>query len=336
MTVPVLQFDDFSLAFPTPAGPLQALSHVSLAVMPGEIVGLVGESGSGKSVTAMSAMRLLPRGGYQVTGGRLRVLAHDVMALDRAALEQLRGGDVGMVFQEPMNALNPVLRIGAQVTGVIRRHRQVDAATARRIAIELLQAMAIDNAEAVMRLYPSALSGGMRQRVLLAMAFAGQPKLLIADEPTTALDVTVQAQVLALIRDHARRVGAAVLFISHDLAVVGQLCDRLYVLYAGTVVESGPTAALLTTPRHPYTRALLAALPDGHAPRSTLAAIGGSVPSLLSPPPGCRFAPRCAHASARCDARPALLPVDAPHDPGSARALACWHPDGAAKEGVAP
>ncbi|WBX84363.1 ABC transporter ATP-binding protein [Sphingosinicella microcystinivorans] len=322
MTQPLLGYRDFSLEFPTPEGPAKALDRGSITVGAGEIVGLVGESGSGKSVAAMSAMRLLPRGAYRVTGGSLNVFGRDVMAMDARDLEALRGAEIGMIFQEPMNALNPAIRVGEQIAAVLRRHKRLGRAEASAEAERLLGDMLIADPAVVMKLYPAALSGGMRQRVLIAMAFACKPRLLIADEPTTALDVTVQAQVLSIIRDRARALGTAVLFISHDMAVVGQLCDRLYVLYAGTVVESGPTQAVLAAPRHPYTRVLLAALPDGHPPRSELAAIPGSVPSLVDPPEGCRFRPRCARAADDCTRRPPL--GEAPH------AAACWHPEIAA------
>jgi len=316
MSEALLSYRDFSLEFATPRGAVRALSHVSLDLHPGEIVGLVGESGSGKSVAAMTAMGLLPRGRYRVTDGSVHVLGQDVMALSRPALEALRGAEIAIIFQEPMNALNPSIRVGDQIIAVIRRHRAIGRREACTLAEALLGDMSITDPMAVMRLYPSALSGGMRQRVLIAMAFACDPKILIADEPTTALDVTVQAQILDILRERAGILGTAVLFISHDMAVVSQLCDRIYILYAGEVVESGDTRTVLGAPRHPYTRALLAALPDGHAPGSALAAIGGGVPSLIDPPPGCRFQPRCTRASDACLVRPPL-----------ARGVACWHPE---------
>jgi peptide/nickel transport system ATP-binding protein len=313
----VLSLDNVSLEFPTAAGPARALNRVSLEVKANEIVGLVGESGSGKSVIALTALRLLPRGGYHLTGGTVTVLGRDVMGLSRRELEDLRGGEAAIVFQEPMNALNPSIRIGEQIEAVLRRHRDLPRPAAREAALGLLKDMRIDEPETVMRRFPSALSGGMRQRVLLAMAFACGPKLLIADEPTTALDVSVQAEVLTLIRERARATGAATLFISHDMAVVSQLCDRVYVLYGGEVMEQGPTGAVLSDPRHPYTRALLAASPLGKAPRGELVAIPGHAPSQIAPEPGCRFRARCAFAHQRCVERP---PLFAQGD----QAAACW------------
>ncbi|MFV3076923.1 dipeptide ABC transporter ATP-binding protein [Niveispirillum fermenti] len=275
MTDALLRYRNFSLEFPSPDGPRRVLDGIDLELRPNEIVGLVGESGSGKSVAAMSALRLLPRGSFHVAGGSLEVLGRDVMSLKQAELATLRGGQVAMVFQEPMNALNPSIRVGRQVAGIIRRHRPgMDKAAVTADVLRLLSDMRIDDPARVAGLYPSALSGGMRQRVLLAMAFACRPRILIADEPTTALDVTVQAQVLDLIRDHARATGTAVLFISHDLAVVGQLCDRLYVLHRGVIKENGPARQILSRPAAPYTAALLAALPDGKPPRSPLPVIG--------------------------------------------------------------
>lgn len=284
MTDALLRYRDYSLEFATPDGPRRVLDGINLELHPNEIVGLVGESGSGKSVAAMSALRLLPRGTFHVAGGSLTVLGRDVMSLSPSDLSDLRGGQVAMVFQEPMNALNPSIRVGAQVAGIIHRHRpgQDRAAVAAEVR-QLLSAMRIEDPDRVARLYPSALSGGMRQRVLLAMAFACRPRILIADEPTTALDVTVQAQVLDLIREHARATGTAVLFISHDLAVVSRLCDRIYVLQQGVIRESGPAARVLNQPSHPYTAGLLAALPDGKTPRSL---IGEGDAPVIQPPSG--------------------------------------------------
>jgi peptide/nickel transport system ATP-binding protein len=238
----------------------------------------------------------------------------------------MRGADAAIIFQEPMNALNPTLRVGAQIAAVLRRHQGLSRPLALERAEALLADMRIEDPRRVMRLYPAALSGGMRQRVLLAMAFACDPKVLICDEPTTALDVTVQAQVLSLIWDRARGLGASVLFISHDMAVVGQLCDRIYVLYAGEVVETGPTAQVIAAPRHPYTRALLGASPASRPPKSELTAIEGAAPSLLDPPQGCRFRSRCGHAMAICATRPDLTGA-------AGHAAACWLAADAGGEG---
>jgi peptide/nickel transport system ATP-binding protein len=317
---PVVAVRDLTLEFPTYRGAVQALSGVRLEVGAGEIVGLVGESGCGKSVTAMSMLRLLPRKASRITAGSIVLLGRDVVAASERTLEDLRGKAASMVFQEPMTALNPTIRIGRQITGVIRRHEALSESEAAARAETLLTEMQVPDAGRVMRNYPFELSGGMRQRVLIAMAFACNPEVLIADEPTTALDVTVQAQVLALLRERAAARGTAVLFITHDLAVVAQLCSRVYVMYAGRVVEEGTTEAVLRRPLHPYTRALLGSLPEFAAPKLPLAAIGGSVPNLMQPPEGCRFRPRCPLAQRQCHTLP---PLAAPDAVGGHRA-ACW------------
>jgi peptide/nickel transport system ATP-binding protein len=329
MSHAILQFDRLSLEFPTPRGVLNALENVSLEVHAGEIVGIVGESGSGKSVLAMTAMQLLARSAYRVTAGRVTVLGQDVLTLERAQLENLRGAQIAMVFQEPMNALNPTMSVGAQLEDVIRRHRSLGRGAARTLSLELLRSMSFSDPPAIARSYPHSLSGGMRQRILLAMAFACQPRILIADEPTTALDVTVQAQILALIAERARDFNTAVLLITHDMAVVSHISDRVYVVYAGTVVESGDTRRVLAAPRHPYTRALLNAMPANHAPKTELPAIAGVVPSLIEPPAGCRFGNRCELAQAHCAINPAMRTVEA-----GSHAVACWSAD--AVEGMSP
>ena len=340
---PVLEIRDLSLEFPAFGGAVRALGGVSLRVMPGEIVGVVGESGSGKSVTAMAALRLLPPGGYRVTGGGLRLCGEDVLAASEARMRRWRGRRAAMIFQEPMTALNPTRRIGDQLTGVLRAHHRLGRREALERAGALLRDMMIPDPARTLRAYPFELSGGMRQRVMVAMAFSCDPALLIADEPTTALDVTVQRQVLQLLRHRARERGAAILFITHDMAVVSQFCDRVYVMYAGTVVEQGPTGQVLRAPRHPYTRGLLDGLPERAAPGADLAAIPGRVPDMRRPPAGCVFAGRCAFADEACRQRPALRPLadgEAGADGGaapalgpdagfgivSARRVACWHP----------
>jgi peptide/nickel transport system ATP-binding protein len=316
---PVVEIADLTLEFSTYRGRVRALERVSLAVGPGEIVGLVGESGCGKSVTAMSVVRLLSPHATRITGGRIMLLGQDVLAAAEERLEDVRGRLASMVFQEPMNALNPTIRIGRQITQVIRRHEPVGEAEAEARAERLLTEMQVPDARRVMRNYPFELSGGMRQRVLIAMAFSCNPKVLIADEPTTALDVTVQAQVLALLRERARERGISVLFITHDLAVVAQLCDRVYVMYAGKVVEEGTAESVLRRPLHPYTRALLCSLPEFIEPKQTLASIPGTVPNLMWPPEGCRFRPRCDFAHDACLNEPALI------ESGNAgQRAACW------------
>ncbi|WP_322995685.1 ABC transporter ATP-binding protein [Castellaniella sp.] len=328
---PILDIRNLSLAFPVFGGAVQALNGVSLQVMPGEIVGIVGESGSGKSVTAMTALRLLPPGGYQVLQGSVRLAGDDVLTAPESVLRQWRGRRAAMIFQEPMTALNPTQRIGDQMAGVLRVHQpDLGRRQALAQAETLLRDMMIPDPAQVLRAYPFELSGGMRQRVMVAMAFSCQPDLLIADEPTTALDVTVQRQVLQLLRHHARARQTAILFITHDMAVVSQLCDRIYVMYAGMVVEQGPAQAVLRDPRHPYTRGLLDGLPDDAAPGAALAAIPGQVPDMRHPPAGCLFYDRCAYADEACRVRPALqaLAGQGPDQGAATRQLACWHPLG--------
>lgn len=319
---PVLEIDHLQLVFPVYGGEVKALNQVSLSVSAGEIVGVVGESGSGKSVTAMMAMRLLPPDGFTVTGGTLRMLGTDVVHATEEQMRTLRGARVAMIFQEPMNALNPTRKIGRQMCEVICLHQKISKAQAWQKAIGLLQDMQIADAEQVMSRYPFELSGGMRQRVLIAMAFSCEPELIIADEPTTALDVTVQRQVLRLLQRKARASGTAVLFITHDMAVVSQLCDRVYVMYAGHVIESGTTADVIDTPSHPYSIGLLQAAPENGEPRSLLKAIPGTVPNLAKLPQGCAFRARCNHADDHCAETPALASL--PHFPQ--QSVACWHP----------
>ncbi|WP_244497362.1 ABC transporter ATP-binding protein [Ensifer sp. Root954] len=313
-----LAINNLSLEFPTFSGAVKALDDVTISVGKAEIVGIVGESGCGKSVTTMAATGLLPKGRYRITGGTVRLFGHSTLSMDDNQLQDLRGKVVSTIFQEPMNALNPTIRIGRQLTDVIMRHEEIDLAEARRVARDILADMLIGEPERVMNLYPFELSGGMRQRVLIAMAFSCNPGLIIADEPTTALDVTVQAVILRLIQNRARRTGTSVIFISHNVAVVSQLCDRLYVMYAGRIVEHGATRTVLETPQHPYTQALLRCLPERVAPKQELEAIPGAVPNLLHPPAGCYFQPRCKEAVEQCRTRSPQL-VGA-----SGQQVACW------------
>ena len=298
MTDSVLTIEDLHLSFPIYRGEVPALNHVSLEIKRGEIVGVVGESGSGKSVTAMLAMRLLPEGSYRIHHGQVTLLGEDVLTASEKQLRQWRGAKVAMIFQEPMTALNPTRRIGKQMVEVIRQHQPLDRRAAQQKAIALLEEMQIPDAKAVMARYPFELSGGMRQRVMIALAFSCEPELIIADEPTTALDVTVQLQVLRLLKHKARASGTSVLFISHDMAVVSQLCDRMYVMYAGSVIESGATQTLIHHPVHPYSIGLLQCAPENGAPRELLPAIPGTVPNLSQLPQGCAFRERCFAAGA--------------------------------------
>lgn len=321
MSDSVLTIEDLHLSFPIYRGDVHALNHVSLEIKRGEIVGVVGESGSGKSVTAMLAMRLLPEGSYRVHHGQVTLLGEDVLNATEKQLRQWRGAKVAMIFQEPMTALNPTRRIGKQMVEVIRQHQPLSRRDAQQKAISLLEEMQIPDAAEVMDRYPFELSGGMRQRVMIALAFSCEPELIIADEPTTALDVTVQLQVLRLLKHKARASGTSVLFISHDMAVVSQLCDRMYVMYAGSVIESGSTQTLIHHPVHPYSIGLLQCAPENGEPRAALPAIPGTVPNLSQLPRGCAFRERCFAAGAKCGKTPRLMPNGA-----DGQRAACWYP----------
>ncbi|XXD08504.1 ABC transporter ATP-binding protein [Klebsiella sp. R445] len=317
----VLTIDNIRLSFPVYQGEVHVLNAVSLHINRGEIVGVVGESGSGKSVTAMLAMRLLPPGSYQIHSGQVTLMGNDILKASEKEMRDIRGSKVAMIFQEPMTALNPTRRIGKQMVDVIRQHRPLSGREARARAIALLADMQIADPERVMERYPFELSGGMRQRVMIAIAFSCEPDLLIADEPTTALDVTVQRQVLRLLKQKAQATGTAVLFISHDMAVVSQVCDRLYVMYAGTVIESGLTHQVLHHPLHPYSVGLLDSAPDNGEPRSLLRSIPGTVPNLARLPAGCAFRERCFAAGEGCGVTPPLRPLE-----HTDRQAACWYP----------
>ena len=319
MTQRILTLDNVSLSFPAWQGEVQVLNNISLYINRGEIVGVVGESGSGKSVTAMLSMRLLPPGSYRIRSGSVTLNAHDMLNAPETTLRELRGDKAAMIFQEPMTALNPTRRIGKQMVDVIRQHRPLSAREAHIRAAALLRDMQIADPQQVLERYPFELSGGMRQRVMIAIAFSCDPDLLIADEPTTALDVTVQRQVLRLLKQKAQATGTAVLFISHDIAVVSQICDRVYVMYAGSVVESGATRELLQHPRHPYSIGLMNSAPDNTEPRALLRSIPGTVPNLSQLPAGCAFRERCFAAGEACGVTPPLRLVDQQH-------VACWYP----------
>lgn len=321
--MPVLNIDKLQLVFPLPHGELNALNNVSLQINAGEIVGLIGESGSGKSVTAMITMRLLPKNSYRITGGQLELMGTDILAASEQQMRQLRGKKVAIIFQEPMTALNPTRKIGRQLCELIRFHQRISINDARNQATRLLQEMQISDAQTVMNRYPFELSGGMCQRVLIAMAFSCKPHLIIADEPTTALDVTVQHHILHLLRTKARASGTAVLFITHDMAVVSQLCDRVYVMYAGHIIESGCVRAITIQPAHPYSIGLMQASPEYSQPRTLLPTLPGSLPNLAELPEGCVFRPRCRYASVQCMQQPPLLTSSISEQ----RQIACWHPE---------
>ncbi len=302
--------------FMTEAGPIHPSADVSFQVAAGEVLGIVGESGSGKSVTARASVRLQQPESATI-GGALLFRGRDLRGLDREALRSLRAREIAMVVQDPAAALNPVMTIGAQLTRVHRLHGG-SAAAAREAALTLLGRLRIADAESRLLAYPHQLSGGMRQRVLIALALICRPALLIADEPTTALDVTVEADILALLDELRREMGLAMLMISHNLSVIGRICDRVAVMYAGRILEEGPTARLLAAPRHPYTQALLASVPRGSKADGPLPAIPGEPPDLARLPPGCPFQPRCAGAAPEC-AAPQPLAVVAP-----GHRAACW------------
>ncbi len=299
MAEALLEVRNLSVEFAASRGLLRAVDDVSFSIGAGEVLGLVGESGSGKSVTALSILRLLPQAARLASGSILlrapdQPDARDLLQLPEDAMRQVRGEAISMIFQEPMTALNSVMKVGTQIAEALRAHRKAGKREARQAALEMMRQMAIPDAERRLDHYPHQLSGGLRQRVMIAMALVCRPLLLIADEPTTALDVTVQAQILALLADLRQRFGLALLFISHDLGVVAQIADRVAVMYAGRIVEHGPVAEIFRAPAHPYTRGLLRAAPSLAAPSTPrLPTIEGGVPALSELPPGCAFEPRC-------------------------------------------
>ncbi len=308
-SAPLLEVEDLSVSI----GGLPILNRVSFRLEAGENLGIVGESGSGKSMTALALMRLLPPGG-KITATRLRLLGEDLLTARESRLEALRGSTMGMIFQEPMTALNPVFTIGDQIAETARRHLKLRPREARDRAIEALRRVGIPAPEARVDDYPHQLSGGMRQRVMIAMALICRPKLLIADEPTTALDVTIQAQILDLMLDLQQEYRMGVILISHDLGVVSAFTDRVLIMYLGQVLESAPASRIFSEPRHPYTEALLASIPDIGREEERLRAIRGAVPPIFDLPPGCRFAPRCDHARPVCEtAVPQLVAVGPDH-----------------------
>lgn len=292
---PLLRLHDFTVSI---QGNVPIVRGLELCLAKGEALGIVGESGCGKSITWLAALRLL--GPHVTTGGDVRLDGKDIGQLSERELARVRGGRIALIFQDPSSALNPVQRIGTQFAEVLRLHRGLRGEAARREALRLLDRVGIADGPRRLEQYPHEFSGGMNQRVMIALALAGEPDVLVADEPTTALDATIQAQVLDLIRDIRRETGMGLILISHDIGVVGDLCDRIAVMYAGRIVEMAATRDLLTRPRHPYTQGLLAALPALDGPRRRLTPIPGTVPAPTAIPPGCAFAPRCAIAVERC------------------------------------
>ena len=321
MSAGLLEVEDLSVEFATETGVLRAVDRVSFGIDRGATLGIVGESGCGKSVTSLALMGLLPRPAGRVVGGSVRFEGVDLLGLDEARLRKLRGSEISMVFQEPLTALNPVYTIGRQIAEVARRHLGLSRTRARERAIEMLARVGIPLPDRRIDEYPHELSGGMRQRAMIAMALVCRPKLLIADEPTTALDVTTQAQVLEQIVTLQREFGTAVILITHDLGVVAETCRDALVMYCGEIVERSATGHLFNAPRHRYTQRLLEAMPRIRSrPLSRLPVIPGSVPEPDRLPQGCRFAPRCAHVGARCNVeRPRLQRLGASD-------VACFHP----------
>ncbi|HTS94180.1 MAG TPA: ABC transporter ATP-binding protein [Stellaceae bacterium] len=325
----VLEVEALSTVFFTRRGLIKAVDGVSFSLDAGETLAVVGESGCGKSITALSIMRLVPEPPGRIVGGTVRLAGNDLLALDEAAMRDVRGNAVSMIFQEPMTSLNPVLTIGDQVSEAIGLHRDVSARQAMAEAVEMLRRVNIPDPARRAREYPHQLSGGMRQRVMIAMALACRPKVLIADEPTTALDVTIQAQILDLMLGLQRELGTAILLITHDLGVVAETARRVIVMYAGRKVEEAEVEALFDGPLHPYSQGLLASIPRlpsmGGSPEgeeARLKEIPGTVPALVDLPPGCTFAPRCTLADERC--RSEFPPYE---EKRRGHWAACWHSD---------
>ena len=318
MTAPLIHFDRLSVSFAAEQGRVRAVQDVSFSVLPGQTLGIVGESGCGKSVTAMALMGLLPPQAARIDGGEITFQNQNLLGLKPSKMADLRGNQLAMIFQEPMTALNPVLTIGEQLCEPLIRHRGLSAKKAWQQAITLINEVGLARAESLMAAYPHQLSGGMLQRIMIAMALSCKPQLLIADEPTTALDVTVQAQILRLLRDQARAHRMALMLITHDLGVIAQMAEYVVVMYAGRIVEQGPTADVLRQPLHPYTRGLIASRPVPGERRRRLYSIPGQVPDLADLPPYCAFTDRCERATERC--RQGIPPLA-----GQTRKAACFY-----------
>jgi peptide/nickel transport system ATP-binding protein len=324
---PLLEIEGLKTHFFTRDGIVRAVDGVSFSVAPGETLAVVGESGCGKSVTSLSIMRLVASPPGRIVDGSIRFQGKNLLALSEREMRDIRGNDISMIFQEPMTSLNPVLTIGRQITETLTLHQGLDRAAAEARATEMLRLVGIPEPAQRLKQYPHELSGGMRQRVMIAMALACDPRLLIADEPTTALDVTVQAQILDLMRQLKSKTGAAIILITHSLGVVAEMAQRVVVMYGGRKVEEAPVGPLFSQPRHPYTQALLGSVPRlgsslAEANGQRLAEIPGVVPSLKEAIPGCIFAPRCAHATQRCRSEYPPLEEKAP-----GHWVACWEAD---------
>ena len=319
LSAPVLKVTDLKTEFDTPDGVVHAVNGVSFEVRPGEFVGVVGESGSGKSVTMMSLLKLIPMPPGRIVSGSADFDEQDLLAIDDNTLRKVRGGKIGFIFQDPMTSLNPVLTIGHQITEPLKLHLRCDNKTANETAANLLTMVGLPDAKQRLKSYPHELSGGMRQRVMIAIALACSPQLLIADEPTTALDVTVQAQIIDIVQNLRDQLGTAMIWITHDLGVIAGLADRVIVMYGGAIVEEAKVADLYQRPQHPYTQGLLRSIPRLDQKGSTLESISGTPPNLYEAPTGCTFAPRCPHAFDKClTSVPVLVGVGEDHQ------VACW------------
>ena len=323
---PLLQVEGLKTHFFTRDGIVRAVDGVSFSISAGETLAIVGESGCGKSVTSLSILRLIASPPGRIVEGRLMFAGRDLLALSDAEMRAIRGNEIAMIFQEPMTSLNPVLTIGRQISESLRLHRGMSKEQALQRAVEMLKLVNMPEAERRLTQYPHQISGGMRQRVMIAMALACDPRLLIADEPTTALDVTIQAQILDLLNKLQEELAMSIILITHDLGVVAETCDRVIVMYAGQVFEEGPVGRLFAVPRHPYTRGLVNSIPrlgeGSEGKRKRLQEIRGVVPSLREEIPGCIFAPRCPHATDRCRAEYPPLEQKA-----GGHWVACWHSD---------
>ncbi|MEF2966454.1 ABC transporter ATP-binding protein [Paenibacillus sp. M1] len=319
MIQPVLQIQNLRTSFFTDRGEVPAVDGVNLTVNPGEVLGVVGESGCGKSVTSLSVLKLIPEPPGKIVGGSILFKGEDLVPLKEREMRRIRGNSISMIFQEPMTSLNPLFTVGEQIGEAIRLHRELGRKDARVHTVEMLRKVGIPRPESVLDEYPHQLSGGMRQRVMIAMAISCSPELLIADEPTTALDVTIQAQILDLIRRLNEENGTAVMLITHDLGVVAEMCHRVAVMYAGKVVEEGPVREIFKNPLHPYTQGLIQSVPRMNEQRPRLFSIPGNVPVLHAGMKGCRFADRCPHAMPLC-----LEQLPELREYGAAHSCRCW------------
>jgi oligopeptide/dipeptide ABC transporter ATP-binding protein len=318
----LLELCGLTTTFQTARGEISAIEDISFELNAGEILGIVGESGSGKSVTALTIMGLLPQPPARIAAGSVRFVGEELTTASSNRMEKIRGAGISMVFQEPMTSLNPVFTIGEQIMETVRAHERMSASAQRERAIEMLDRVGIPSASERLNDYPHQLSGGQRQRVMIAMSLACRPKLLIADEPTTALDVTIQAQVLDLLMDLRDELGMAIMIITHNMGVIAEVADRVLVMYAGRIIEQSPAADLFNRPQHPYTKGLLACVPTLQQDRHRLIAIPGSLPEPARRPPGCRFAPRCTYRIEAC--RTAIPPLVMQRED---RAVACIRAD---------